>query len=98
MPGMYQDPGIQFDAAGFDPMRITPVSHQLMGHPLLELDSLLALAKRLEPRGMVRRHNAAAKPSTDFTSAPEALPTKLDAVGTLEQIETAEAWMALHNI
>ena len=98
MTGMYQNPAIRLATTSFDPMRITAVTHQLMGHPLLELDNLLALARRLEPRGMVRRHNADAQPSTDFTTAPETLPTKHDVAGTLENIESAEAWMALHNI
>ncbi|HXK19346.1 MAG TPA: cupin-like domain-containing protein [Polyangiaceae bacterium] len=95
---MYSSPNIRFDTAAFDPMRIQAVRHELMGHPLLELPELVQLAARLEPRGLVRRHSGAAKPSTDFHSAPETLPTQLPALETIKNIEQADAWMALHNI
>jgi hypothetical protein len=95
---MYRSPNIAFDTASFDPMRIQAVRHEMMGHPLLELSSLVELAARLEPRGLVRRHSGGAKPSTDFHSAPEALPTQLAALDTIKNIEQADAWMALHNI
>jgi hypothetical protein len=95
---MYTSPAIDFDLEAFQPMRIMPVRHQLMGHPLLALQSLVELAKRLEPRGLVRRHSGAAAPTTDFATAPEALPTRLTALDTIENIQQADAWMALHNI
>jgi hypothetical protein len=95
---MYSSPGIKFDTGRFDPMHIQPVRHELMEHPLLQLSSLTELAKRLEPRGLVRRHNGSAKPDTDFKAAPELLPTKLSALETIQNINDADAWMALHNI
>lgn len=95
---MYRTPGIKFDTDHFEPMRIQAVTHELMGHPLLELSSLTALAKRLEPRGLVRRHAGSATPETSFANAPELLPTKLDALETIQHIERADAWMALHNV
>lgn len=95
---MYNSPGIKFDTSRFEPMRIQPVSHALMAHPLLQLPSLVELAKRLERRGLVRRHNGSARPDTDFKCAPDLLPTKLDALETIQNINSADAWMALHNI
>jgi hypothetical protein len=95
---MYRSPGIAFDPNRFDPMQIMPVRHELMEHPLLTLPSLVELAKRLEPRGLVRRHAGSALPDTDFKDAPELLPTRLAALDTIQNIEQADAWMALHNI
>jgi hypothetical protein len=51
---MYCNPGLSFDAHSFQPMRIMPVTHTLMEHPLLQLDSLVELSKRLAQRGLVR--------------------------------------------
>jgi hypothetical protein len=95
---MYRSPAITFDTSAFDPMRITAVQHELMGHPLLQLSSLIELAKRLEPRGLVRRHSGAAQPGTDFKTAPDTLPTRLAALDTITHIDQADAWMALHNV
>lgn len=97
MARLYQNPGITFDTATFDPMRITPVQHALMGHPLLELPSLIALAERLA-RGLVRRHNGEATPATNFNTAPGTHPTELGVQETITRIEHANAWMALHNV
>lgn len=95
---MYRSPGITFDKSSFEPMRIMAVRHELMEHPLLTLPNLVELAKRLEPRGLVRRHSGAAQPNTDFKTAPDLLPTRLAALDTIKNIEQADAWMALHNI
>jgi len=95
---MYSSPAISFDTDRFEPMRIQSVRHELMGHPLLQLSSLTELARRLEPRGLVRRHNGEAKPETSFAKAPDLLPTKLSAMETIQNIDSADAWMALHNI
>jgi hypothetical protein len=94
----YTGPGVSFDKTTFDPMRIMPVTHQLMGHPLLELPSLIDLAKRLEVTGSVRSHGDDATPATDFTTAPKAHPIKLSVDETIRRIESSKAWMALHNI
>jgi hypothetical protein len=94
----YAGPGIEFDLASYDPMRIMPVRHTLMGHPLLQLSSLLALAKRLEPTGGVRYHNGQATAATNFSTAPETHKAALSVEETLRRIEDANAWMALHNV
>jgi hypothetical protein len=95
---MYQNPGIAFDTSRFQPMQIMPVTHTLMGHPLLQLDSLIELAKRLERTGSVRAHNGAAAPDTSFATAPESHPIKESVQETIRRIESSNAWMALHNI
>jgi hypothetical protein len=94
----YRNPGVSFDTAGFHPMRIMPVRHELMGHPLFQLSNLLDLAKRLEPRGLVRRHDGDVQPSTNFTTAPDDHPTRFGVEDTIRRIEEANSWMALHNI
>jgi hypothetical protein len=94
----YLNPGIAFDPAAFDPMRIMPVKHTLAGHPLLEFGSLVDLARRLEKVGSVRAHNDAAKPDTTFATAPETHPPALSVEETIRSIESAKAWMALHNV
>ncbi len=95
---MYKNPGIVFDQATFDPMRIMPVTHTLAGHPLLEFGSLIDLARRLESVGSVRSHNDAAKADTSFVNAPETHPAALSVEETIRSIESAKAWMALHNV
>jgi hypothetical protein len=95
---MYRDPGLTFDTAAFEPMRIMPVRHALMEHPLLQLDSLIDLAKRLESRGLVRAHNDQATPETSFTTAPDTHPLQNSVADTIRRIEASNAWMALHNV
>jgi hypothetical protein len=94
----YSGPNISFDRRAFDPMRIAPVHHELTGHPLLQLDSLVALAGRLERTGSVRAHADDATPGTSFTSAPDTHPIRLGIDETIRRIEESRAWMALHNI
>lgn len=95
---MYRDPGLTFDASAFEPMRIMPVRHTLMEHPLLQLGSLVELARRLEPRGLVRAHNDQAAPETSFAKAPETHPIQRSVDETIRSMEEARAWMALHNV
>lgn len=95
---MYQSPGISFDTSNFEPMKITAVTHTLMGHPLLQLNNLVELARRLEQTGSVRAHNGGAAPATSFTTAPESHPIRESLEQTMRRIETSNAWMALHNI
>jgi hypothetical protein len=90
--------GIEFDDSQFHPQRVMAVRHNWMDHPLLQLDKLVALAKRLDEKGAIRSHNAAADFKTSFVDAPKTHPTKLSALETIQRIEEAQAWMALHNI
>ena len=90
--------GIQFDEAEFNPYKVMAVRHTWADHPLLQLGPLVDLARRFNDRGLIRSHDGAVKPGTTFTTAPEQHPTKLPALDTIEQIEKAGAWMALHNV
>jgi len=94
----YVNPGVSFDRGAFEPMRIMGVQHTLMEHPLLQLGSLVELARRLESRGAVRAHNGEASPDTDFAHAPDSHPITRSVDDTIRQIEKSNAWMALHNI
>jgi len=90
--------GIQFDEGAFHPQRVFPVRHTWSDHPLLQLDALQRLAARLAEQGAIRTHSAAADFHTSFVAAPQTHPTKLSPLETIERIEEAQAWMALHNI
>jgi hypothetical protein len=90
--------GIQFDEAQFDPYRVMAVRHTWSDHPLLQLGPLVDLARRLHERGSIRSHDGAVQPGTSFVTAPKEHPARLSPVETIEQIEKAGAWMALHNI
>jgi hypothetical protein len=90
--------GIQFDEAQFDPYRVMAVSHTWADHPLLQLGSLVDLARRLDAKGSIRSHDGQVKAGTNFSTAPEQHPAKLSPVQTIEQIEKAGAWMALHHV
>src|SRR5262249_48732695 len=90
--------GIDFDDATFEPQHIMPVRHKLMNHPLLQLPALLELGKRLGAKGPVPSPSADAKPGTNFATAPETHKPQFSVEETLQRIEEAEAWMALHNV
>lgn len=91
-------PPIHLDPATFDPWRIQAVTHQLSDHPLLQIDSLVALGERLEKRKLVRSHSDDALAGTDFGDAPRLHPNTKGAADTLARIEEAKAWMSLMNI
>src|SRR3546814_24510 len=91
-------PWIDFDPQAFDSWRIMAVRHHLSGHPLLQLDELLALGGRLEARGSIRSHASGAKPGTPFNSAPELFPNPKSATDTLRAVAEAKAWTSLLNV
>lgn len=82
----------------FDPWRIQAVAHDLAEHPLFALDSLTALAQRLEARRLIRSHSAQAQAGTPFATAPDQHPNPRTAAETLRDLEQAEAWTSLLNI
>ena len=75
---------------GRDPFR---VSHQLVAHPLLQLDSLAELAERLPPHRV--EHNLGDLPTVLEGDAPQADLTPADIART---IDSNGCWMALKNI
>ena len=94
----YFNPGITFDIGAFNPFKVMAVEHQLADHPLLKLERLIELGDRLAKTGSVRHHNDQAKADTNFVHAPETHRAQLSAEETLRQIQTAKAWLALHNV
>src|SRR3546814_8861748 len=91
-------PWIDFDPQAFDPWRIMAVRHHLSGHPLLQLDELLALGGRLEARGSIRSHASGAKPGPPFNSAPDLFPNPTSATDTLRSLADAKPWTSLLNV
>ncbi len=81
----------------FHPARIAPLSHAITQHPLLTLESLLELAKRL-PRASVRFHSGETRTDTDFERAEHTHATGLGLDETLRHIDTSGSFVALHNI
>jgi hypothetical protein len=98
MSASYHGPGLSLDADAFEPMRIMPVRHALMGHPLLELSRLVELGRRLGASGSVRYHDDKAKAATDFVKAAELHRVERPVADVIADIENAGAWMALHNV
>lgn len=90
--------GIDVDWAAFDPWRVQLVHHGLMTHPLLQLDSLVALGQRLEKRHSVRTHSNQVSAGTPFNFAPRLHPNQAGAAATLTDIAHAKAWMSLLNV
>jgi hypothetical protein len=91
-------PLVDVDWAAFDPWRIRPVRHRLASHELLQLDSLVALGRRLEAQGRIRTHNSDAYAGTAFNHAPLLYPNAASAADTLANIASAKAWLSLLNV
>ena len=89
---------VSFDADAFDPWRIGEVRHRLCDHPLLRIDALIALARRLESRRLVRSHSDAATAGSSFADAPNLHPNRRDAAATLSDLTNAHAWTSLLNV
>lgn len=88
---------IYFDARDFNPKRIQPVTHGLGEHPLLQLDALRALARRL-PEKQVRFHAITAGAGSDFERATEQHKHALAFDEALADIERSGSWIAFHNV
>src|SRR5437762_948857 len=90
-------PRVQLDRA-FDPWKIQAVTHRIGDHPLLQIESLVELGKRLSERRLVRTHSADATAGTSFADAPNLHPNKKSAEETLAGMANARAWMSLLNV
>src|SRR5512134_1113823 len=93
MPGR-----VDIDPATFDPWKIQAVTHRLVDHPLLQIDALVELGKRLSARRLVRTHSDVATAGTSFADAPLLHPNAKSAEETLAGIASAKAWMSLLNV
>jgi hypothetical protein len=66
-----------------------------MEHPLLQIEHIVELGRRLEAQGRVRTHSDDVTAATPFNEAPQLHPNPESAARTLENIEHARAWMSL---
>jgi hypothetical protein len=89
---------VVIEPAGFDPWKIQAVTHRLVDHPLLQIDALVELGRRLEARKLVRTHSNAATAGSSFAEAPKQHPNRRGAEETLAGIAQANAWMSLLNV
>ncbi len=89
---------VEFRETPFDPWKIAAVSHRLRDHPLLQLEALVELGRRLEARRLVRTHSDAATAGSSFADAPKLHPNRRGAADTLASIADAHAWMSLLNV
>lgn len=83
--------------ATFDPTAPKLVRHNLATHPLLALDALTALAKRL-PKNQVRYHSGRIAKTTRFDEAEKKNATGLGIEETLQDIEHSGSFVALQHL
>jgi hypothetical protein len=91
-------PLIELDWPNFRPWTVTPVTHSISEHPMLQIGQLVELAKRLDSEGRIRAHTSNAKAGTSFNDAPDLHPVVGSVAQTMEHIEAAGAWMSLLNV
>src|SRR5690349_19856461 len=89
---------LEIDTARFHPRKAFLFHHKLTDHPLLQLSSLLDLAKRLQPPGDVRHFCNKTTVSTDFRKLIETHGNGASLEETLEHIETPGSWVGFHYI
>ena len=93
-----ENPLVSFHEGPFDPWKIAAAEHRLCAHPLLQLDALVDLGRRLEARRLVRTHSDEAQAGSSFADAPQLHPNRRSASETLADIAQAHAWMSLLNV
>jgi hypothetical protein len=80
----------------FDPRRIGAIKHNYHTHPLMQLDALAALARRLMPRGNCRFIKPGTKLDSPFDH--DAKPhDQRDLDEVLENIDEPGSWIALYD-
>jgi len=82
-------------AANYD-KRPFAFRHNLLGHPLLEWSSLVALAKRMPP-GTVLHRRGPVPIGTDFDRAHENYANRLSLAETLERIEEVQGYVVINT-
>lgn len=91
-------PLVQVDWTTFDPWRVQQVRHRLCDHPLLQMDQLIGLGKRLEVVGETVSFNSDVTADADFDTASRTHPNPQKAAPTLRDIANAKAWMLLRHV
>ena len=92
---------IEADWNAFDPWKIHPVEHTLTAHPLLQIDQLVELGKRLEQggqRAQTLSFNTTAGADADFNTVSHSHPNPASTADTLQRIAEARAWLLLRHV
>ena len=89
---------VEVDWTSFDPWCIQPVRHALGEHPLLQIDQLIELGKRLERADQTLSFNGSAGAAADFNTVALTHPNRHSTIDTLQRISEANAWMLLRHV
>lgn len=85
------------DAASFTTSRMQPIRHNFDQHPLMQLDELAKLAKRLYPHKQCRFIMPGATQTSEFDHQDtDVAGRSIDEV--FERIEEPRSWIALYNV
>ena len=82
----------------FDPWHIQTVRHTLSDHPLLQIDELVELGKRMERAGRTLSFSSEAGADANFNTVAHTHPNQRSAVETIQWIREARAWMLLRHV
>ncbi len=88
---------VQLQSTPFDTNEITPVTHSLVGHPLLSVSALQTLAERL-PADRLRWHLADIPVNSHFGRAAQEHANGATLAQTLERIHEAKSWVYLQHV
>jgi hypothetical protein len=89
---------ILVDEKVFHPWKPALFNHTLTDHTLLSLSSLIELAKRHDPKGLIRYHGGHATAATNFENAPQTHATGRSVLDTLTNIGDSDSWVAFHYV
>ncbi|MFC4526774.1 cupin-like domain-containing protein [Dyella halodurans] len=89
---------IDMDWESFDPWRPQAVRHRLTEHPLLQPDQLVALGKRFQGTTHLFTFNNHAGADANFDEVARMYPNRRSVTETLQQINSAKAWMLLRHV
>lgn len=89
---------VDVDWSAFDPWRIQVVRHTFGAHPLLQIEQLTELGKRLERAEQTLSYNSEAGADADFNTVARTHPNRHGTVDTLQRIRDAKAWMLLRHV
>ena len=88
----------QDDFSKFDLDSISTLQHRFSEHPLLSLDAIKVLAKRLEARGMFRSSHANVPKSANFQKVVRENRIQMPLQETLDQINDLCAFVSLSRV